>query len=199
MQIAHLIITKHSMLEQNKIDLLNEAIPAWAVKPHPAKQNMTAIHPMAIIERLNNVFGVGGWIFETEYLNCVPFKQKTQKGERDMYMSAVKGTLKVLSQQIHIEQYGGSSNDDMGDALKGGATDALTKCASYLGVGASIYRGQGNQDLEVPMTIEEACQKLKAVPYLEGLKEVWESLPANLKKDNEVQAMKEEMKNNLTK
>ena len=59
-----------------------------------------------------------------------------------MYMSAVKGRLTI--DDIVIEQFGGSSNDDMGDALKGGSTDALTKCASYLGIGASIYKGQGN-------------------------------------------------------
>ena len=125
---------------------LQTPLPTWAIKPHPTKTNMTAIHPMSVIDRLNDVFGVGGWIFETEYIQCNPWMQKTKNGERQMYMSAVKGTLKVMSEGIHIEQYGGSSNDDMGDALKGGATDALTKCASYLGVGASIYKGHGNTE-----------------------------------------------------
>jgi hypothetical protein len=105
---------------------------------------MSAIHPMAVIDRLNEVFGLGQWHWKTEYIACNPWVQKTQKGERAMQMSAVKGILTVPEYDIHIEQFGGSSNDDMGDALKGGSTDALTKCASYLGVGASIYKGQGN-------------------------------------------------------
>ena len=132
------------MIDLSTADKLQAPLPAWAIKQHPTKANMSTIHPMAVIDRLNEVFGVGEWIFETEYLQCNPWTQKTKNGDRPMFMSAVKGILKVLKHQIHIEQYGGSSNEDMGDALKGGATDALTKCASYLGVGASIYKGQGN-------------------------------------------------------
>lgn len=123
---------------------LSEKLPSWALKPHPTKKGMTVIHPMAVIDRLNEVFGVGVWQFTTEYLQCNREIQKTKNGDRDIYMSAVKGTLIVPKYDIHIEQYGGSTNDDMGDALKGGATDSLTKCASYLGIGASIYKGKGN-------------------------------------------------------
>jgi len=131
-------------MEQTTKDILNRKLPDWAVKNHPTKTGMSAIHPMAIIDVLNEAFGLGEWEFRTEYIQCNPWVQKTKNGERAMYMSAVKGLLIVPKEKIHIEQYGGSSNDDMGDALKGGATDALTKCASYLGVGASIYKGQGN-------------------------------------------------------
>lgn len=137
-------------MDKSKEEALTKPLPTWAVKPHPTKSNMTAIHPMAVIDRLNEVFGTGKWIFETEYIQCNPWVQKTKNGDRNMYMSAVKGILKVPVESIHIEQYGGSSNDDMGDALKGGATDALTKCASYLGVGASIYKGHGNVEEGAP-------------------------------------------------
>lgn len=140
-------------MDKSKEEALTKPLPAWAIKPHPTKSNMTAIHPMAVIDRLNEVFGTGKWIFETEYIQCNPWVQKTKNGDRNMYMSAVKGILKVPAESIHIEQYGGSSNDDMGDALKGGATDALTKCASYLGVGASIYKGHGNVEEGTPEQI----------------------------------------------
>lgn len=132
------------MLNTEKVNALQEPLPSWAIKKHPTKSNLSVIHPMAVIDRLNDVFGVGRWNFMTEYIACNPFVQKTKNGPRDVYMSAVKGVLVVDEFDIHIEQFGGSTNDDMGDALKGGATDALTKCASYLGVGASIYKGQGN-------------------------------------------------------
>lgn len=131
-------------MEKEIIEKLQRPLPAWAVKAHPTKQNMSAIHPMAVIDHLNEAFGVGEWHFMTEFIACNPFVQTTKNGPRNMFMSAVKGTISVPRLEIFIEQYGGSSNDDMGDALKGGATDALTKCASYLGVGASIYKGQGN-------------------------------------------------------
>lgn len=133
---------------------LNKKLPDWAIKDHPTKKNMSVIHPMAVIERLNDVFGVGGWQFTTEFISCDPFVQTTKNGERNMFMSAVKGKLAIPAENIIIEQYGGSSNDDRGDALKGGATDALTKIASYLNIGAEIYKGQGNVDYGAYETVE---------------------------------------------
>jgi hypothetical protein len=145
------------MINKEQQELLSQPLPVWAIKPHPTKTKMTVIHPMAVIDRLNEVFGFGEWQFTTDYIQCNPFIQKTKNGSRDMYMSAVKGTLLIPKHNIHIEQYGGSSNDDMGDALKGGATDALTKISSYLGIGASIYKGQGNggSAKDVPLAGDE--------------------------------------------
>lgn len=129
-------------LTQEQKEKLNSALPNWAVKPHPVKPNMSAIHPMAIIDRLNEVFGIGGWNFTTEFISCNPAKQQTKKGERDVFISTVKGRLEIGD--CVIEQFGGNTNDDAGDSLKGSATDALTKIASYLGIGAEIYKGHGN-------------------------------------------------------
>lgn len=157
---------------------------------------MTAIHPMAVIDRLNEVFGVGWWNFKTEYIICNPFVQKTKNGDRGMFMSAVKGTLEIPRYNIHIEQFGGSSNDDMGDALKGGATDALTKCASYLGVGASIYKGQGN--VEPPEPQKSPVERLAAVKTLAELKAIWNALTDAQRHDPEAEAMKDEMKEKLS-
>lgn len=178
------------------IDQLQAPLPVWAVKPHPTKTNMTAIHPMAVIDRLNDVFGVGQWVWRTEYIACNPWTQKTKNGERPMYMSAVKGLLSVPDYDIHIEQFGGSSNDDMGDALKGGSTDALTKCASYLGIGASIYKGQGNVG-GVELSLDDAFTILREASTLEELKSAFVKLPKTLQADVEVIALKDELKNKL--
>jgi len=132
-------------MDEKLIEKLNAPLPAWAVRPNPMKPKMSVIHPMAIIDRLNEVFGIGEWQFKTEAIECTKEIQKTKSGQRDVYMSSVHATLTVPKHTIHIEQFGGSTNDDKGDALKGGATDALTKMASYLGIGASIYKGQGNR------------------------------------------------------
>jgi len=126
---------------QNK---LQEKLPDWAIKPHPVKTKLSVIHPMAVIDRLNEVFGVGAWQFTVEYISCEKDTQKTKSGDREIYVSAVKGRLEVPAEEIVLEQFGGSTNDDKGDALKGGGTDALTKIASYLGIGAEIYKGKGN-------------------------------------------------------
>lgn len=137
-------------LDNVKVDQLQAPLPDWAVRPNPMKPKMSVIHPMAIIDRLNDVFGVGQWQFKANHIDCTKEIQKTKNGDRDVYMSSVHATLIVPEFDIHIEQFGGSTNDDKGDALKGGATDALTKMASYLGIGASIYKGQGNGGNDEP-------------------------------------------------
>jgi hypothetical protein len=149
---------------------LSEPLPEWALKAHPIKPKMTVIHPMAVIDRLNEVFGIGGWNFHTREIDCTKEIQKTKNGNREVWMSSVHGVLVIPQMNvlggdegnaIVLEQFGGSTNDDKGDALKGGATDALTKIASYLGIGASIYKGQGNKprkdyrDIEPPTELEE--------------------------------------------
>jgi hypothetical protein len=138
-----------------KTDQLQAPLPSWAVKPNPMKPNMSVIHPMAIIDRLNEVFGVGQWHFKTTAIDCTKEIQKTKNGDRNVFMSSVHATLEIPEFDVHIEQYGGSTNDDKGDALKGGATDALTKMASYLGIGASIYKGQGNNPIDEDAPPEE--------------------------------------------
>jgi hypothetical protein len=56
-------------------------------------------------------------------------------------MVVVKGALTIEEYGIRIEQYGGNANPDRGDAYKGACTDALSKCASYLGIGMDVYKG----------------------------------------------------------
>lgn len=130
--------------KERKFAKLYEKLPDWAIKPHPTKTKMTVIHPMAVVDRLNEVFGIGGWNTKVEYLKSYEWMQATQKGERKVYSACSKVILDVPEYDIHLEQFGGSTNDDEGDALKGSATDGLTKIASYLGIGAEIYKGHGN-------------------------------------------------------
>lgn len=134
------------MIPEEKVILLQKKLPNGAIKQHPTKTNLSVINPMAVIERLNEVFGHGSWQFTTEFLSCEKGIQKTKNGDREIYMSAVKGRLEIPEFGVVLEQYGGSTNDDKGDALKGGGTDSLTKIASYLGIGAEIYKGNGNID-----------------------------------------------------
>ena len=128
-------------ISPEQADLLSEKLPDWAIKQHPTKTYLSVINPMAVIDRLNEVFGVGGWDFLAK--NIHQEKELTATGKTN-WITASHGTLRVKECDIHIEQFGGSDNLDLGDAYKGSATDALTKCASYLGIGASIYKGQGN-------------------------------------------------------
>jgi hypothetical protein len=107
---------------------LKEPLPAGAVSPNPQKPGLSVIKVIYVVDRLNEVFGMNGWRFVGEVVESGP-------------MVVVKGSLKVAKYKICIEQYGGNDNADRGDAYKGACTDALSKCASYLGIGMDVYKG----------------------------------------------------------
>ena len=117
-------------------EILNRPLPQAALKSMPHKQGMTAISPIYVTERMNEAFGIGGWQFEPEVIN------DTDK------MVIVRGVLTIPSINGRIVQFGGNDNRDRGDAYKGAATDALTKCCSYLGVGAHVWRNNQPSELE---------------------------------------------------
>lgn len=154
-------------LTQEQKNHLGKKLPNWAIREHPTKSSLSVIHPMAVVDRLNEVFGIGGWNFTTEFISCEEMMQKTKTGERKVYVSAVKGRLEIGG--TVLEQYGGSTNDDKGDAIKGGGTDALTKIASYLGIGSEIYKGHGNIDAGSYNEDEEPFPGTN--PYISGNRE----------------------------
>tara|TARA_Y100001973_G_C5144096_1_gene304481 strand:- start:304 stop:924 length:621 start_codon:yes stop_codon:yes gene_type:complete len=117
-------------------EILNRPLPQAALKPMPHKQGMTAISPIYVTDRMNEAFGIGGWQFEPEVIS------DTDK------MVIVRGVLTIPSINARIVQFGGNDNRDRGDAYKGAATDALTKCCSYLGVGAHVWRNDEPSESE---------------------------------------------------
>ena len=118
--------------------ILNRPLPKAALKEMPHKQGMTAITPIYVTDRMNEAFGIGGWQFEPEVIN-----------DADK-MVIVRGVLTIPSINARIVQYGGNDNRDRGDSYKGAATDALTKCCSYLGVGAHVWRNGEPAESEAP-------------------------------------------------
>ena len=107
---------------------LKEPLPAAAVSPNPLKPGLSAIKVIYVVERLNDVFGLNGWHVDNEIV---------ETGQ----MIVVRATLSIPKYAIAIEQFGGNDNPDRGDAYKGACTDALSKCASYLGIGMDVYKG----------------------------------------------------------
>ena len=92
-----------------------------------------------MVGRLNQAFEIGGWKFTTEVIET-----------SDKFV-VVRGLLEVPEHGIVVENYGGNDNTDRGDSYKGAATDALTKCASYLGIGAEVWRdGKPAEQIKTP-------------------------------------------------
>ena len=116
--------------EKRLTEILTRPMPKEALKKHPTRSYLTSIKPIYVTDRLNEAFGVGGWNFEPEIIN----------DDTNPKMVIIKGTLTADKYNIKVVQFGGNDNDDRGDAYKGASTDALTKCASYLGVAGEIFR-----------------------------------------------------------
>jgi hypothetical protein len=127
-------------MDENTVDTkligdLKKPLPEEAVTPHPTKSYLSNIKAIYVVERLNEVFGIGGWKIENTFVEKV---SKDKKNDM-VVMKAVFTTPPPTS--IYIEAYGGNDNEDLGDAYKGACTDALTKIGSYLGIGMDVFKG----------------------------------------------------------
>lgn len=111
-------------------------LPAEAVTPHPTKTYLSSIKSIYVTERLNEVFGVGSWRVEVD------------KVDQANKMVVVKVRLTIPAYGIDYECYGGNDNSDLGDAYKGATTDALTKIASWLGIGQEVFKGEAGKALQ---------------------------------------------------
>lgn len=112
---------------------LCKPLPSEAVKPHPTKTYLSTIRDIDVIERLNEVFGVGSWKLKVEHI--------TTQGK----MVVVKVLFTIPEYNIEYECYGGNDNSDLGDAYKGATTDALTKICSWLGIANEVWKDKPSQ------------------------------------------------------
>lgn len=127
-------------LSPEQIQKLREPLPAEAVKPHPTKTFLSSIKAIYVVERLNNVFGIGAWHLKSEII------------DNTTAMIVVKSILTIPEYSIELESYGGndnggenSKNHDLGDAYKGAVTDAFTKICSYLEIGIDVFKGKADK------------------------------------------------------
>ena len=117
-------------LSEDQIKRLKAPLPVEAVKPHPTKNYLSSIKAIYVVERLNEVFGLGGWKVANEVV------------KHEGKWVVVKSTFEAAEYGIMIPDiFGGNDNADIGDAYKGACTDALTKIGSYLYIGMDVYKG----------------------------------------------------------
>ena len=139
-------------LSQEQIALIKKPLPKEAVMPHPSKQNLSTIRAIYVTERFNDVFGIGKWTIKTDLIDnplaLVKSVVTTKAGrERTEYTALMKTIFEVADYGIYYECVASSVNDDIGDASKGAATDAITKIASYIGIGMDVFKGQHDKAL----------------------------------------------------
>lgn len=152
-------------LTEEQIKKLNEPLPAEALHQHPSRSYLTAIKAIYVTERLNDVFGVGTWSIKTDYVG------------REGKMVVCKVTLEIKDYGIYYESFGGNDNEDLGDAYKGASTDAITKIASYMGIGAEVFKGKANLDQQQTKPTENkgvSVDEIKNASSVDELKKIYE-------------------------
>ena len=123
------------MLSKEQTELLKKPLPKESIKPHPTKPYLSTIKAIYVVERLNEVFGIGGWYVTNEVQEVI---------DKNI---VVKSTFHADEYGIVIPDiFGGNDNVDRGDAYKGACTDALTKIGSYLYIGMDVYKGLADKE-----------------------------------------------------
>lgn len=163
---------EYKQLSPEQISLIKKPLPPEAVKQHPTKTYLSSIKAIYVVERLNDVFGIGKWNLSSEIID-----NKTA-------MIVVKSTLTIPEYAIQLESYGGNDNGgenskghDLGDAYKGAVTDSLTKICSYLGIGMDVYKGLAN----TPPANQTNGNGVKMLPWLNPNTKQFEGAVAKLK------------------
>jgi hypothetical protein len=143
--------------EQLKSELY-APLPSEAIKPHPTKTFLSTIKPIYVTDRLNEVFGIGGWQLKTENILV-----------NDNGTVVNKVIFIVPEYDIYYECFGGNDNGgqtskgfDLGDAFKGATTDGLTKICSYLGIGIDVFRGKQYAKVSTPPPVYNTSIPVKS-------------------------------------
>lgn len=116
---------------------LRVGFPDEAYSQHPTKTFLTTLKAMYVLERLNDIFGVGRWTIDIEII------------ERTSDYVLVQGEFRSLDYEIIIpKQFGGhkttGKNTEIADGYKSALTDCQSKIASYLEIGIDVFKGKIN-------------------------------------------------------
>lgn len=118
---------------------LRAPFPEEAYSTIESKSYLTSIKAMYIIERLNDVFGIGNWTFKHEVI--------LMPEQSNDFQVLIKGQLILSNYDCLIpEQYGSHKTKGKGvelaDGFKSAITDAITKSASYIEIGIDVFKGK---------------------------------------------------------
>ena len=98
-----------------------------------------------IVNRFNEVLGIGGWNWSFEEVERA---EGTYKSGTKFISITGKATivLNLPNGQVSHSEYGGHQSSNLTDALKGASTNALKKTAAFFGVGKDAFAGSIDED-----------------------------------------------------
>lgn len=170
--------TKPYQISEQMREKFRAPFPPEAYQAHGSKSFLTSLKAMYVIERLNDVFGIGRWNLEHEIIN-------SENG----YI-LMKGQLKLLDYPDIIvpAQYGGhktgGAGTEMADGYKSAITDCITKSASYLEIGIDVFKGLIKPPKsDKKETVKSSEKKLKGfsdLPWLNQKTDEWNTAVKDL-------------------
>jgi len=98
---------------------------------------LTTLKAQYIIERLNVVFGINGWDLTGEFID----KDKGVLFLGELKLFASKEGVKEILHTVDAVGYA-DNKKNMGDTYKSSRTDALSKAASFIGIGNDMFKGE---------------------------------------------------------
>ena len=143
---------KYKRLPSIYREKLSKPMPPQAIKPHPTKTYLSTIKAIYIVERLNDVFGIMGWDFESDIISTTPI-------DNGKVVVVACGRLYFREFDLYTPiHYGGHDGKliEAGDVHKSAITDALNKCASIAEIGIQVFKGAPNsQDANKSKRLDE--------------------------------------------
>jgi hypothetical protein len=111
-----------------------------------------------IVNRFNEVLGIGGWNWSFEEIERA---EGTYKSGIKFISITGKATitLKLPEGEISHSEYGGHQSSNLTDALKGASTNALKKTAAFFGVGKDAFEGSIDEDNQKQPEIKKPAIK----------------------------------------
>ena len=159
-------------LSSEQLAKIAEPLPPEAIAAHPRMAGLSTIKGIFVTERLNQVFGVGAWVVKTDLSAPITSAIATTRDgrERIEYTAVAKTIFTVPAHDIYYECIASSTNSDPGDAAKGATTDAITKIASWIGIGIDVYKGKhGAAPKSANANLLDLNDKLGLVPAYDDL------------------------------
>lgn len=147
--------------EKDVYEALKASFDEKAYSPlYKGDRTLTSIRAQYVVERLNEVLGIGNWKVVGEWKDVE--ESIVFIGELT-YTLPIEGAVEKSTGPVA----GASDDRDVGDAFKSARTDCLTKAASLLGVGNDVFKGLVNLD-ESPLKPEDKKQDTKPTKTLKS-------------------------------
>jgi hypothetical protein len=98
-----------------------------------------------IVNRFNEVLGIGGWNWSFEEIERAEGQYKS--GTKFISITGKATiTISLPEGEVSHSEYGGHQSSNLTDALKGASTNALKKTSAFFGVGKDAFEGSIDED-----------------------------------------------------